>query len=374
MMNYHDLIYGVVALVCAALISFATTPPVRVLAHKLGAIDIPQDNRRMHKQPIPRLGGLAIYLGFVVTALVFLDLSPLLITVLLGGTGIVVLGMLDDIFRLRASLKFLFQIGFAFIAVWQGVTVEQITLFGRTIDFGGFSILITVLWIVGLTNAINLIDGLDGLSCGVSTISAFSLLLVAILMGQNPDSILMTGILAGACLGFLPFNTNPAKIFMVDTGALFLGYTLSVISVGGVLKLHTVVSVIIPLLIFALPLFDTTFAILRRILHGKSPFEPDRGHLHHRLIDMGLNQKQTVAVLYATCALLGLSAVLFTSERLWRAAIVILVGIIIFILNFVLLKNPKTQIESGVVSLEQAAATEEKKAAEESEQPAEHKD
>jgi len=373
-MNYSDLIYGVVALVCAALISFATTPPVRVLAHKLGAIDIPQDNRRMHKQPIPRLGGLAIYLGFVVTALVFLDLSPLLITVLLGGTGIVVLGMLDDIFRLRASLKFLFQIGFAFIAVWQGVTVEQITLFGRTIDFGGFSILITVLWIVGLTNAINLIDGLDGLSCGVSTISAFSLLLVAILMGQNPDSILMTGILAGACLGFLPFNTNPAKIFMGDTGALFLGYTLSVISVGGVLKLHTVVSVIIPLQIFALPLFDTTFAILRRILHGKSPFEPDRGHLHHRLIDMGLNQKQTVAVLYATCALLGLSAVLFTSERLWRAAIVILVGIIIFILNFVLLKNPKTQIESGVVSLEQAAATEEKKAAEESEQPAEHKD
>ena len=362
-MNYSDLIYGAVALVCAALISFATTPPVRVLAHKLGAIDIPQDNRRMHKQPIPRLGGLAIYLGFVVTALVFLDLSPLLITVLLGGTGIVVLGMLDDIFRLRASLKFLFQIGFAFIAVWQGVTVEQITLFGRTIDFGGFSILITVLWIVGLTNAINLIDGLDGLSCGVSTISAFSLLLVAILMGQNPDSILMTGILAGACLGFLPFNTNPAKIFMGDTGALFLGYTLSVISVGGVLKLHTVVSVIIPLLIFALPLFDTTFAILRRIIHGKSPFEPDRGHLHHRLIDMGLNQKQTVAVLYATCALLGLSAVLFTSEKLWRAAIVILVGIIIFILNFVLLKNPKTQIESGVVSLEQAAATEEKKAA-----------
>lgn len=363
MINYHDLIYGAVALVCAALISFAMTPPVRVLAYKLGAIDIPQDNRRMHKQPIPRLGGLAIYLGFVITALVFLDLSPLLITILLGGTGIVVLGTLDDIFRLRASLKFLVQIGVAFIAVWQGITIEQITLLGKTINFGGFSILITVFWIVGLTNAINLIDGLDGLSCGVSTISAFSLLLVAILMGQNPESILVTGILAGACLGFLPFNTNPAKIFMGDTGALFLGYTLSVISVGGVLKFHTVVSVIIPLLIFALPLFDTTFAILRRVVHGKSPFEPDRGHLHHRLIDMGLNQKQTVAVLYATCALLGLSAILFTSEHLWRAAIVILVGIIIFILNFVLLKNPKTQIESGVVSLEQAAATEEKKAA-----------
>lgn len=355
-MDQNNIIYGIVALVCAALISFATTPPVRVLAHKLGAIDIPQDNRRMHKQPIPRLGGLAIYLGFVITALVFLDLSPLLVTILLGGTGIVVLGMLDDIFRLRAGVKFLVQIGVAFIAVWQGVTIEQITMFGRTIDFGGFSILITVLWIVGLTNAINLIDGLDGLSCGVSTISAFSLLLVAILMGQHPDSILMTAILAGACLGFLPFNMNPARIFMGDTGALFLGYTLSVISVGGVLKLHTVVSVIIPLLIFALPIFDTAFAILRRVIHGKSPFEPDRGHLHHRLIDMGLNQKQTVAVLYATCALLGLSAVLFTSEKLWRAAVIIVVGILIFAINFILLKNPKTRSESGVISPEQAAS------------------
>ncbi len=363
-MDYTNLIYGIVALICAALISFATTPPVRVLAHKLGAIDIPQDNRRMHKQPIPRLGGLAIYLGFVITALVFLDLSPLLITILLGGSGIVLLGMLDDIFRLRASLKFLVQIGVAFIAVWQGITIEQITLFGKTINFGGFSILITVLWIVGLTNAINLIDGLDGLSCGVSTISAFSLLLVAILMGQNPDSTLMTAILAGACLGFLPFNMNPAKIFMGDTGALFLGYSLSVISVGGVLKLHTVVSVIIPLLIFALPIFDTAFAILRRVVHGKSPFEPDRGHLHHRLIDMGLNQKQTVAVLYATCAILGLSAVLFTSEKLLRAAIVIVVGIVIFTLNFVLLKNPKTREESGVLTPEQTAEAAKDKPAE----------
>ena len=350
-MDYKQLLYGLVAMLCAALISFATTPPVRVLAYKLKAIDIPLDNRRMHHVPIPRLGGLAIYLGFMITAFVFTDVSPLLLTLFLGGTLIVILGMLDDIFRLKALVKFIVQVGVAFIAVWQGITIERITLFGSTIEFGAWSIPITVFWIVGLTNAINLIDGLDGLSCGVSAISSFSLLLVTILMGEVTDSIMVTAILVGACIGFLPFNVNPAKIFMGDTGALFLGFTLSVISISGVLKVHTLVSFIIPLSIFALPLFDTTFAIFRRLIHGKSPFSPDRGHLHHRLIDMGLNQKQTVAVLYAICALLGLSAVLFTSEKLWRAGVVIAVGIVIFIINFALFRNPKTFDEAGMTEL-----------------------
>ncbi|MBQ7160960.1 MAG: undecaprenyl/decaprenyl-phosphate alpha-N-acetylglucosaminyl 1-phosphate transferase [Clostridia bacterium] len=347
-MEFKQIVYGLAAMLCAALISFSTTPPVRVLAYKLKAIDIPLDNRRMHHVPIPRLGGLAIYLGFMITAFVFTDVSPLLWTIFIGGSLIVIVGMLDDIFRLKAMIKFIAQIGIAFVAVWQGITIESITIFGNTIQFGGWSIFFTVFWIVGLTNAINLIDGLDGLSCGVSAICSFSLLLVTILMGEVPGAIIITAILCGACVGFLPFNINPAKIFMGDTGALFLGYTLSVISISGVLKVHTLVSFIIPLSIFALPLFDTTFAILRRVVHGKSPFSPDRGHLHHRLIDMGLNQKQTVAVLYSICALLGLSAVLFTSEKLWRAGIVVLAGILIFVINFVLIKNPKTFDESGI--------------------------
>lgn len=350
-MDYKQVLYGLVAMLCAALVSFSTTPPVRVLAYKLKAIDIPLDGRRMHKVPIPRLGGLAIYLGFNITALVFTDISPLLLTLLIGGSLIVLVGVLDDIFRLRAMIKFAAQILIAFVAVWQGITIERITLFGSTIEFGPWSILITVLWIVGLTNAINLIDGLDGLSCGVSAISSFSLLLCTILMGEVTNSILLTAILCGACIGFLPFNINPAKIFMGDTGALFLGYTLSIISISGVLKVHTLVSFVIPLSIFALPLFDTIFAIIRRLIHHKNPFEPDRGHLHHRLIDMGLNQKQTVAVLYSICAILGLSAVLFTSEKLWRAGVVILVAIVIFIVNFMLFKNPKTLDESGMNEL-----------------------
>lgn len=361
-MDYKAIVFGLAAMLCAALIAFATTPAVRVLAHKLKAIDIPTDGRRMHKKPIPRLGGLAIYLGFVLTTLIFSEkITPTITALLIGGSVIVLLGMLDDIFRLRASIKLIAQIGVAFIAVWQNITVERIVLMDNTIEFGAWSIPITVLWIVGLTNAINLIDGLDGLSCGVSAISATSLLLVSILMGESNSSTLLMAILVGSCVGFLPFNLNPAKIFMGDTGALFLGYTLSVISIEGVLKTHALVSFVIPIVIFAFPLFDTAFAFIRRILHGKSPFAPDRGHLHHRLIDMGLNQKQTVAILYAVCAILGLSAIMFTSEKLWRSGILILLAIILLIINFFILKNPKTREQSGIIELSKDEDKKEKK-------------
>ncbi len=343
------IVYGVAAMVCAFLIAFTTTPAVRVLAHKIGAIDIPTDNRRMHKQPVPRLGGLAIYLGFVLTTVIFSqEVTPTLVTVWIGGSVIVLLGMLDDILRLKASIKLVVQIGVAYVAVWQGLTIERVSIAGQTIEFGNWAIPITMLWIVGLTNAINLIDGLDGLSCGVSTISAISLLLVSIVLGEDPATTVLIGILAGSCLGFLPFNTNPAKIFMGDTGALFLGYTLSIVSVTGVLKMHTLVSFIIPLLIFAFPILDTAFAFTRRILKGKSPFSPDRGHLHHRLIDMGLNQKQVVAILYSLCAILGLSALMFTADKLWKAGLTVAIGLVLLLVNFALLKNPNTREQTGI--------------------------
>ncbi|MBR4881647.1 MAG: undecaprenyl/decaprenyl-phosphate alpha-N-acetylglucosaminyl 1-phosphate transferase [Clostridia bacterium] len=345
----NTLLYGIAAMVCAFLIAFTTTPAVRVLAHKIGAIDIPNDDRRMHKEPVPRLGGLAIYLGFVLTTVIFSqEITPTLITVWIGGSIIVLLGMLDDILRLKAIIKLFVQIGVACVAVWQGLTIERITVAGQTVEFGSFAIPITMLWIVGLTNAINLIDGLDGLSCGVSTISAISLLLVSIVLGENPATTVLIGILAGSCLGFLPFNSNPAKIFMGDTGALFLGYTLSIVSITGVLKMHTLVSFIIPLLIFAFPILDTAFAFTRRILHGKSPFAPDRGHLHHRLIDMGLNQKQVVAILYSLCAILGLSAIMFTGDKLWRAGLIVAIGLVLLVINFALLKNAQTRPLTGI--------------------------
>lgn len=354
-MTLNQLIYIVAAAVLGGLISFTMTPPVRVLAYKIGAIDVPADERRMHNKPTPRIGGLAIFGGFVIATLVFCDITPEIVAIYFGGLLIAAVGVIDDVFRIRAIIKFAAQIGIALIAVSQGIVVEYINFFGNYINFGIWSVPITVLWIVGLTNAINLIDGLDGLACGVSAISSTALMLVALLKGEYFVAII-TAVLVGSCLGFLPFNSNPAKIFMGDTGAMFLGYTMAVISVSGVFKLHTVVSFMIPLSIFGLPLFDTASAFIRRILHGKSPFSADRGHLHHKLIDMGFNQKQSVRILYAICAILGTSAIMFTAEYYTRAIIIIVSGFAVFAVNFAIIRNRGEREKMGLFESDSPSA------------------
>lgn len=346
MMN--EFIYSLCAVVCALLLGFALTPIVRVLAIKIKAIDIPTDNRRMHHKPIPRIGGLAIFLAFLITVVSFCKLDRSLMTILVGGGILVLLGMLDDIYRLNAFVKLAVQIVAALFAVSQGVTIDFIGLGGTYIPFGIWSIPITVLWIVGLTNAVNFIDGLDGLACGVSIISSISLFLVMLLSGSSPMHCLITAILIGSCLGFMPFNINPAKIFMGDTGALFLGYTLSILSVVGIFKTDMVLAFFIPLSIFGLPLADTSFAIIRRVAHRKSPFAPDRGHLHHRLIDMGFGQRQSVRLLYAVCAILGISAVMLTKEEWLGGAVVLAAALIIFFIIYCILSNPKLRMHSGI--------------------------
>lgn len=347
-MNNTDYIYLLIAMICAGLISFTTAPIARVIAYKTGAIDIPKDERRMHNKPIPRLGGLAVFAGFSIASMVFSKMSPSMLALWFGGLIIVTLGVLDDVFRLNAWLKFAVQIVVAFIPISQGLTIKFINLFGHYIILESFEIPVTIIWIVGLTNAINLIDGLDGLSCGVSAICSLTLLLCTILLGGSIEISILTAMLAGACLGFLPFNTNPAKIFIGDTGALFLGYTLSVLSLQGLFKTHAVLSFMIPLSIFGLPLFDTGFAFFRRILHGKSPFSADRGHIHHRLIDMGFNQRQSVGILYSVCGILGISAVMFTLENMFKTGIIIVTGLAIFIVNYYIIKNPVTREMSGL--------------------------
>lgn len=358
-MEQTQIIYLLAALVLAGLIAFTTTPAVSVLAYKIGAIDVPKDNRRMHKKPIPRIGGLAIFAGFVFASLVFCELTPELIAIYLGGLIIVAVGVIDDCISINAWVKLLAQIGVALIAVSQGVVVEFINFFGTYVNFGVFAIPITVVWIVGLTNAINLIDGLDGLACGVSAICSISLLLVMLLQGDYMAAML-TAIVVGSCIGFLPFNSNPAKIFMGDTGALFLGYVMAVLSVTGLFKTHTVFAFMVPLSIFGLPLCDTAFAFLRRILHGKSPFTPDRGHLHHRLIDMGFNQKQSVRILYAICGILGTSAIMLTEEMFTRAAIIIAVGFAIFLVNFLILRHGNEKVKMGIEFTDTAEKSAEK--------------
>lgn len=336
-----------IALICAGLIALTVTPIVRVLAYKIGAVDIPKDNRRMHKKPMPLLGGLSIFIGFSITALIFCDPTPKFLAAWIGGLIIILIGILDDIYALNPWVKLLGQVIAAAIVVSVGVRIEFINLFGHYIKFGIFSIPITILWIAGMTNAINLIDGLDGLACGVSAICSTSLLIVT-LMHAELDVAMLTAILTGACIGFLPFNINPAKIFMGDTGALFLGYMMSVLSIIGVFKTTAMVSFFIPVIIFGYPLFDTVFAFVRRILNGRSPFSADRGHLHHRIIDMGFNVRQSVSILYCICSILGILAIMLSEQRAVASLIILVVALFIGLFNYILIKNKNTRSLTGL--------------------------
>lgn len=311
------LAYVVLALLVALVVSFLMTPVVKTFAYKVGAIDVPKDARRMHKVPIPRLGGLAIFIGFMVSILLFAEITPELRSILLGAVMIVVLGVVDDIMALPAMLKFVVQIVAALIPATHGVTILAFSnpnIFSNNLYWvlGSLSIPFTVLWIVAITNSVNLIDGLDGLANGVSAISATTMLVIALVSDQSAVAVVLAA-LVGACVGFMPYNMNPAKMFMGDTGATFLGYILATMSIQGLFKYYAVISFVVPFLILGLPIFDTTFAFIRRIAHGQSPMHPDRSHIHHRLIDMGLNQKQAVATLYVISAILGLSAVVLTT-------------------------------------------------------------
>lgn len=316
------------ALVTALAVSFLMCPLVKSFAYKIGAIDVPKDNRRMHKRPVPRLGGLAIFLGFIVSILLFAKISGEMKGILLGAVIIVVLGVVDDMTPLRAYFKFFVQIVAALVAVFHGVVIETLSnpnIFSQNPywNLSWLAIPITVLWIVGITNAVNLIDGLDGLACGVSTISALTMLVIALLVSEGDVAIIMAS-LVGACLGFMPYNRNPAKMFMGDTGSTFLGYILATISIQGLFKYYAIVSFAVPFLVLGLPMFDTIFAIVRRLAHGQNPMAPDRGHIHHRLIDMGLNQKQAVAALYVVSSILGLSAVVLTASGAVKAMLLLL--------------------------------------------------
>lgn len=327
----------VASIAVAFMISFAMTPIVKNFAVKIGAMDVPLDQRRMHDHPIPRMGGLAIFIGFLLAVVLFADVTPQLQGVLIGSIFIVVLGAIDDLVTLSPMVKLFGQIIAAVIAVSNDVVIHifmnpNIFSSNQYVFLESLAIPFTVLWIVGVTNAVNLIDGLDGLACGVSTIASLTMFVVALLVSESNVAVVLAALM-GACLGFLPYNMNPAKIFMGDTGALLLGYLLATTSVVGMFKFYAVVTFLVPVLALALPLFDTVFAILRRVLHGQSPFHPDRGHFHHRLIDMGLNQKQAVAIMYAISALLGLCAVVVVSTGALRIVLLIFSVLVAFALS-----------------------------------------
>ncbi len=332
----------------AFIVAFSTTPAAKRLAFKMGAVDVPKDERRMHKEPIARLGGFAIIAGFFVSILFSVVSSKVLqvstaivfdrqfIGMLAGSLIIAVLGIVDDIKSLSAKLKFPIQIIAALIVAVTGTRIDFITNPLSVIGISTFgpwiSYPVTILWIVGITNAINLIDGLDGLAAGVSSIASLSLFFVSVIR-PDPDihTAVLAAILAGSTLGFLPYNFNPAKIFMGDTGATFLGFILGTISIQGTYKAYTAIAIAVPILVLALPLFDTVFAIFRRIASGKSPMTADRGHLHHRLVDMGLTQKQSVSLIYVASAALGLCAVVLDYKGP-VSAIILVIAVAVFVI------------------------------------------
>ena len=350
----ETLLNILLALFSGSILCFISTPIIESFAYKVGAIDVPKDARRVHTHPIPRLGGLAIFIAFILSVVLFADVNKQIQGVLFGAVIIVILGAIDDIVALPAWFKLIFQIVAAVIPVLSGVLVTIVTNFNPFSDvpflqLGWLSYPVTILWIVLITNSVNLIDGLDGLAVGVSAIGSLTMFVIALVMGQNNIAVILAA-LVGACIGFMPYNLNPAKIFMGDTGALLLGYILATVSVMGFFKFYAIISFAVPLLALGFPIFDTIFSIIRRLLKKQNPMTADRGHFHHRLIDMGLSQKQAVAILYSISAILGLAAVVITTSGEMKAIILVFALCLAVAIGIFVMKELRTESSPGKTS------------------------
>jgi len=320
----HSYIDYIVAFILSFAVAILITPLVKKLAIKIGATDQP-NKRKIHKDVMPRLGGLAIFIGVIAGFLYLKPQSMYMTEVVIGAVIIIIVGILDDRFTLPAQYKFLGQLVAAIVVASSGLLISKLTVpFFGVIYLDYFSYPVTVLWIVAITNAINLIDGLDGLAAGVSSIAMTSILIMAIADSQLVVIALCT-ILIGSSLGFLVHNFYPAKIFMGDTGALFLGYSISIISMLGLFKNITLFSFIIPIIVLAVPIFDTIFAIIRRFLNKRSIAAPDKLHLHYCLVDLGFSHRAAVLVIYFFSACFGLSAIIFSNATLWLSLLILIV-------------------------------------------------
>ena len=361
-----------ISFLLAFIVSFMVTPYSIKIAEKIGAIDIPKDDRRMRKKSIPKLGGLAVITGFAISLIYLISVMNIegsislfdensyfkkLIGVGLGVIIITITGIIDDTKTLKPLQKLFGQVLAAIVAVAFGIQISaaDIPFIQNTELANEISMIVTVIWIIGITNAINLIDGLDGLSSGIALISCISLLIIFALNYSPMIAILMITSLIGALVGFLPFNFSPAKTFIGDTGSNLLGYILSIVSILGEAKTYTAVVIALPMLVLGLPIFDVVWAIIRRMVKGKSIkaiFKADKGHLHHRLLAKGFSQKQAVLVMYAMSAALGLFAIILLESGIWKALSFLLMVIAALFLgyrNFLTEKSEKGEkYECGV--------------------------
>lgn len=332
------VIEPILIILASLLVALIATPQVIKLAFYWGALDKP-DPRKVHQKIMPRLGGLAVYVSFVPMILLTQELTHQVIGLVIGSTLIVLLGIADDIKGISPRVKLLGQILCAFSVLPFGINVDFITnpITGDILQLGFWSIPVTVFWLVAVTNAVNLIDGLDGLASGTSLIAAVTLAVVSWTQWQifglpeQMQVIMMALILAASLLGFLRYNFNPAKIFLGDTGSMMLGFSLSTMSVMGLTKSATAISVIIPLVILGIPLLDTVFAVVRRYNKHQPIFQADKDHLHHRLLALGLSHKQAVLAIYGVNALLGLSAVMLNLVTTNQAIVVLIVLSVVII-------------------------------------------
>ena len=356
-----------IAFILAFIVSFMATPYTIKIADKIGAVDVPKDKRRMHTKKMPKFGGPAVILGFLVSMVYLLIIMSVegsidlfseqeygkkLLGLILGIIVIGITGILDDTKTLKWWQQLFGQVIAAIIVVSFGIRIEHLDIpFLYRVGLNDmFSTIITIMWIVGVTNAINLIDGLDGLSSGISLISCISLLII-FLMNDSPmiATIIVTA-MSGALVGFLPFNFSPAKTFIGDTGSNFLGFMLAVVSILGVAKTYTAAVIVLPVIVLGLPIFDVLFAIIRRIAKGKSikaVFKPDKGHLHHKLVAKGFTQKQAVLILYGLSASLGMFAIILFDSGIWKALsflLMIIAAVALGYRNFIKEKEKKPKL------------------------------
>lgn len=346
------IVYALSIFTCLSCLIF--TPIMIKVCKKYNLVDIPKDSRRVHSKPMPRCGGVAIVvstlIGLFLYYMITKDIESIALNskftgFVIGGLLIFLMGLIDDIWGLSPKYKFFFELAAGLAVYYFGIRISGIKipfLHNEVIDLVGWlDLLLTLAWVISITNALNLIDGLDGLAAGICSISATALLIVFITTSASLEAIIITAALVGSTIGFLPYNFNPAKTFMGDCSSNFLGFTMSVVSMLGFAKGYTMIAIIAPVLVLGVPIFDTAFAMIRRILKGQPPLKPDGAHIHHRLIKRGFSQRQAVLILYTITSILCIIAVSIISADFWKLIILIAMSTIFIIFGLVSMRKQK---------------------------------
>ncbi len=340
-----DITEIILILITTFLFTLIITPFIKNIAFHIGSVDKP-NKRRINKVTMPTLGGLSIFFSFIFGYMLFSSKLTDMIPIILGGIVILITGIIDDINPIKARYKLLGQLITAMIVViYGGLVIKHVDAFGLYLDFGIFKEFITILFIIGMINAVNLIDGLDGLAAGLSEIFFITIAIISLILGKNNGlDIYLSLIMIGSTLGFLIYNFNPAKIYLGDSGAMFLGYIISVIGILG-FKAVTLTSFVVPIFIMAIPIFDTLFAIIRRVRKKQSISKPDSNHLHHRLLNLGLNHRNTVLVLYLIDILFAIASIIYALVN-QKTGIIIYILLMIIIITAVIItsKNTKSKL------------------------------